>query len=81
MLAFLVTFGALALIGSVVRVIAVYQHFYALGMQTDDPAVATLAARELARIDGSYTPVFLLVAMILSVVAAGVFARRRVETR
>ena len=43
LLAFLITFGVLAMAASVVRVIAVYQHFYALGMQTDDPAVAAPA--------------------------------------
>ena len=80
MLAFLITFGVLALAASVLRAVVVYRHFYALGMQTDDPTVAAVAARELARLDGQYTPVFLLVATAVSTVAALVFARRRAET-
>lgn len=76
LLAFLITFAVLTLAASVVRAIAVYRHFYALGMQTDDLAVADRAAEELARMDGFYTPIFLLVATVLSAVAAWVFARR-----
>ena len=76
-LAFLIAFGVLAMVGSVVRVIAVYQHFYALGMQPDDPAVAVQASQELARMDRAYTPLFLLVATAVSALVAAVFAWRR----
>ena len=65
------------MIASVVRVIVVYQHFYALGMQPDDPAVAVQASQELARMDQAYTPMFLLVATGVSALVAGVFARWR----
>ncbi len=73
-LAFLITFGVLAMVASVVRVIAVYQHFYALGMQPDDPAVAVRASQELSQMDRVYTPIFLLVATVVSALVAGVFA-------
>ena len=77
LLAFLITFGVLAMAASVVRALAVYQHFYALGMQTDDPAVAAEASRELARLDRLYMPAFLLVATAASALVAGVLAWRR----
>ena len=73
-LAFLIAFGVLALIASVVRVVVVYQHFYALGMQPDDPTVAAQAAQEVAAMDRVYTPLFLLVATVASALVAGVFA-------
>lgn len=74
LLAFLITFGVLAMVASVVRVIVVYQHFFALGMQTDDPTVAMQASQELARMDRIYTPMFLVVAAVISALMAGVFA-------
>ena len=81
LLAFLITFGVLALLASVVRVIVVYQHFYALGMQPDDPTVAVQASREVAKMDRVYTPLFLLVATVVSALAAGVFARWRPQPK
>ena len=65
------------MLASVARVIAVYQHFFALGMQPDDPTVAMQASQELSRMDGLYTPVFMGVATLVSAAVAGVFAWRR----
>ena len=73
----MITFGVLALAASVVRALAAYQHFYALGMQTDDPTVVAEASRELARLDRLYVPVFLLAATAVSALTAGWFAWRR----
>ncbi len=73
-LAFLIAFGLMAIVGSVLRVVVVYQHFFSLGMRPDDPDVATEATKELSRLDHLYTPTFLLVAAGVSLLAAGVFA-------
>ena len=73
----MITFGVLAMVASVVRVSAVYQRFFAWGMQPDDPTVAMQASQELTRMDLLYTPVFLGVATLVSALVAGVFAWRR----
>ena len=77
LLAFLITFGVLAIAGTLLRGFLVYQHFYALGMQTDDPAVAADAARELTNLDRHYAPVFLAVEVAVSALVAGVLVWRR----
>ncbi len=81
LLAFLITFGVLVMAASLVRVVAVYQHLFGLGMKLDDPTVADQAARELSRMDRMYTPVFLVVAVVVSGVSAVVFALWRPKTK
>ena len=77
MLAFVVTFGVLAVAACLVRVAVLYQNLYSQGVQTDDPSVADKAARELSRLDGLYTTPFLAVAVGLSGLCAVVVALRR----
>ena len=81
LLAFVVTFGLVAMIASVVRVIAFYQHLFSQGLRPDDPNVAHQAAEELSRMDRLYTPTFLVVAVLASAVAATVFALWRPKSR
>ncbi len=80
LLAFLITFGVLSMVGAVVRVVAVYQHLFSLGMKPDDPTVADQAARELSRMDWYFMPLFLLVAIPVSGVSAVAFALWRPKT-
>ena len=82
LLAFVITFGIVAMTASVVRVVAFYQHLYSQGIQTDDPSVADKAARELSHMDQLYTPTFLAVALGVSGLCAVIFAlwRPRAKT-
>ena len=81
LLAFIITFGALAMVASLVRVFVVYQRLFSLGMQLDDPSVANRASEELSRMDQLYTPTFLIGALLASGVAAAVFALWRPKSR
>ena len=72
--AFMLTFGVLAMAASLVRVVVVYRHLIGLGMATDDPSVADRASQELSRMDQLYTPTFLIVATLVSVASATFFA-------
>ena len=58
LLAFLITFGVLAMAASLLRAVAVYQRLFSRGMQLDDPSVANEATRELSKMDQLYTPTF-----------------------
>ena len=82
LLAFVITFGVLAMAASVVRVVVFYQRLYSQGVQTDDPSVANRAVQELSRIDQLYTPAFFAVAVGVSGLCAVVFAlwRPRAKT-
>ena len=64
LLAFIITFGLLAVAASLVRAFAVYQRLYSLGLQVDDPGAASRATEELARMDERYLPIFLAVALL-----------------
>ena len=81
LLAFVITFGLLAMAASLVRVVAFYQHLFSQGLQTDDPSAANKAAQELSRMDQLYTPAFLAVALLLAGVSAAVFARWRPKAK
>ncbi len=82
LLAFMITFGVSAMAASLLRAVAVYQRLFSRGMQLDDPSVANEATRELSKMDQLYTPTFLIVAVVLSAVAATIFAlwRPKVKT-
>lgn len=81
LLAFLITFGVLTMVGAMVRVVFVYQRLMSHGMMPDDPSVADQATRELSRMDHLYTPGFLVVAVLISGAAATVFALWRPKAK
>ncbi len=81
LLAFIITFGLLAVAASLVRAFAVYQRLYSLGMQVDDPGAASRATEELARMDARYLPIFLAVALLAAGLMATVFALWRPKAK
>ncbi len=81
LLAFVITFGILAMSASLVRVAAFYQRLFSQGLQTDDPSVAKQATEELSRMDRLYTPTFLVAALLVAGGSAVVFALWRPKAR